>query len=240
MLRPDGRQAQILRPIEIQRNYLDWAKGSVLIQQGKTRVVCVATIENQVPPHLKGTNTGWVTAEYGMLPGATENRIKRERSRISGRTYEIQRMIGRSLRGIMELPLLGERTITLDCDVIQADGGTRTAAITGSFIALWDALNFLKQTREISTLPIRNFLAAVSVGIVKGIPLLDLCYEEDSRASVDMNVVMTDKDEFVEIQATGEEYTFSNEQLNELLNLAKSGIAQLIALQKGILLGKKI
>lgn len=239
MLRPDGRQPQILRPVKIQRNYIDRAKGSVLIQQGKTRVLCVASVENQVPPHLKNTNTGWITAEYGMLPGATGERIRRERSQISGRTYEIQRMIGRSLRAVVELPLLGERTITLDCDVIQADGGTRTAAITGSFVALRDALYFLKRNREIPEVPIKNFLAAVSVGIVKGVPLLDLCYEEDSKASVDMNVVMTDEGKFVELQSTGEEATFSSAQLNELLELAKKGINQLIGIQKEILLGKK-
>lgn len=191
-------------------------------------------IEDKVPPFLKGTDTGWITAEYSMLPGSTQHRKIRDaaRGRIEGRSQEIQRLIGRSLRGIIDLSKIGEKTIWIDCDVIQADGGTRTASITGGFVALVDALNCLYKRGNIKYIPISNFVSAISVGIVKGIPMLDLCYEEDHKALVDMNVIMTDKNEFVEIQGTGEESTFSKEELYKLLELAEKGNNELLIKQK--------
>ncbi len=234
MIRIDNRKYDQLRDVHITRNYLKRPQGSVLIEMGDTKVICTAMIDDKVPPFLKGTNTGWVTAEYSMLPGSTIQRKAREsaRGRIEGRTQEIQRLIGRSLRQAIDLGQIGERTIWIDCDVIQADGGTRTASITGGFIALVDAVNWLYEKGDIETFPILNFISAISVGIVDNQPLLDLCYEEDHKASVDMNVVMTDNNEFVEIQGTGEEISFSRKELDQLLNLAQKGINELIEMQR--------
>jgi ribonuclease PH len=217
-------------------HFLDHAEGSVLIEVGRTRVVCAASIEDRVPPFLRGTSKGWVTAEYGMLPRATTTRTTRESSagKVGGRTMEIQRLIGRSMRSVVRLAELGERTIWLDCDVIQADGGTRTAAITGAFVALALALDRLKRTEQIKSVPITDYVAATSVGIVAGMPLLDLAYEEDSKADVDMNVVKTGDGRFIEIQGTAESQPFDNHALGGLLELADRGIAQLIDLQRGI------
>lgn len=236
-MRVDGRQADEIRPVHIERGYIKYAEGSVLITVGDTRVICTATIEEKVPPFLRNSGTGWITAEYSMLPRATQQRNQREASkgRLGGRTMEIQRLIGRALRSIVDLSALGERTIWIDCDVIQADGGTRTASITGAFVALVDALHTLQQRGGLQKIPLTDFLAAVSVGIVKDMPLLDLCYAEDSAARVDMNVVMTGSGKFVEVQGTGEESPFSAEELQNLLRLAENGIRQLIAMQKQIL-----
>lgn len=236
-MRDNGRRQDELRQIKITRNYLTYAEGSVLIEVGNTRVICAATVEEKVPPFLKKEGQGWITAEYSMLPRATQTRTVRDsaRGRIGGRTHEIQRLIGRALRAVTNLRALGERTIWLDCDVLQADGGTRTASITGSFIALVDAMQHLQKAGMISPIPITDFLAATSVGIVGDELLLDLTYEEDSQARVDMNVVMTGKGEFVEIQGTGEEAPFSPEELNRLLLLAKNGVMELIGYQKAAL-----
>jgi len=204
-----------------------------MIELGNTRVICTATIEESVPPFLKGTGTGWVTAEYGMLPRSCSTRIKRGKD--SGRTYEIQRLVGRSLRAVTEMQKLGERTVWIDCDVIQGDGGTRTASITGSFIALVDSLNKIKKGGLINEIPIRDFVAATSVGVINGDLLLDLSYEEDSRAAVDMNVVMTSKGEFIEIQGTAERKTFNKSEMDKLLALAKIGIEELIDMQRNLL-----
>lgn len=233
MPRSDGRKADELRKITITRNYNRYAEGSCLIELGNTRVICTASVEESVPQFLKNTGTGWVTSEYGMLPRSCAQRIPRGKD--SGRTYEIQRLVGRSLRAVTELKEIGERTIWIDCDVIQADGGTRTASITGSFIALADALNSVKKNRLISRIPIRDFVAATSVGILNGQTLLDLAYDEDSKAEVDMNIVMTGKGEFIEIQGTAEKKTFAKEQMDGMLVLAKSGIAQLIEKQRSLL-----
>lgn len=234
MERLDGRSATELRPVKITKNYLAYAEGSVLIEMGNTKVICTASIEDRVPPFLKGTGTGWITAEYSMLPRSTQIRKPRESSRgkIEGRTQEIQRLIGRALRSVIQLEALGEKTIWIDCDVIQADGGTRTAAITGSFVALVEAIDKLYETQQIKTFPINSFVSAVSVGIVEDVPVLDLCYEEDARAKVDMNIVMTDKKEFVELQGTGEEAPFSREELLKLLELGERGNEALIEKQK--------
>lgn len=223
-----------VRKTEIIRDYLMHADGSVLISTGNTKVICSAMIEDSVPRFLKDQGKGWVTAEYSMLPASTESRYRRERTKgkVSGRTQEIQRLIGRALRSVVDLKLLGERTIWLDCDVIQADGGTRTASITGAFIALAHAVEKLIDNGDIEDNPIIDYLAATSVGVVNGEVLLDLCYEEDSSADVDMNVVMTGRGEFVEIQGTGEEATFTRDELNKLLDLAESGIQRLILAQK--------
>ena len=239
-LRPDGRAPDKLRRVRIIRGYIKHAEGSVLIEVGDTKVICTASVEEgKVPPFLKGSGGGWVTAEYSMLPRSTQTRIIRDvtKGRINGRTQEIQRLIGRSLRAVVDLEKLGERTIWIDCDVIQADGGTRTASITGSFIALWDAVDYLLKTGAISENPIRDYLAAVSVGIYKGVPILDLTFEEDSQAEVDMNVVMTGSGKFVEIQGTAEKKPFGRDSLNELLTLAEKGIKELINFQKRILEG---
>jgi ribonuclease PH len=235
--RIDKRQKEQLRPNKITPAYTKFAEGSVLIEMGETRVLCNATIEEKAPPFLKGTNKGWITAEYSMLPRATLIRNQREanRGKVSGRTNEIQRLIGRSLRAVVDLEALGERTITLDCDVIQADGGTRTAAITGAFVALVFALGKLVKEGKLKKLPIRDWLAAVSVGKVKDELLLDLCFKEDSQAIVDMNLVMTGKGEFVEIQGTAEGAPFTGSELNELLSLGSKGISQLIDKQKEVL-----
>lgn len=223
-----------LRPIQIQRNFTQYAPGSVLVTFGHTKVIVTASVEEKVPPFLRDSGTGWITAEYSMLPSATHTRSKREvnSGKPSGRTTEIQRLIGRSLRSVVDMSLLGERSITIDADVIQADGGTRTAAITGGMVALNDAINGLLANKLILKNPIREFLAAVSVGIVNGQPMLDLCYEEDSNAEVDMNVVMTESGQFVEVQGTGEKRPYTRDELDSLLELASNGIQSLIKAAK--------
>ncbi len=232
-LRSGQRAAHQLRPVRITRHYTMHAEGSVLIEFGNTRVLCTASVEERVPPHKRGSGEGWVTAEYGMLPRATHTRSDREaaRGKQSGRTQEIQRLIGRSLRAVFDLAKLGERTITLDCDVLQADGGTRTAAITGAFVAAQDAVNKLLAAGTLSESPITGHVAAVSVGIVQGTPLLDLEYVEDSACDTDMNVVMTSAGHFIEVQGTAEGVAFSREEMDALLELADQGIAELIRLQ---------
>lgn len=231
--RPQGRSAQSLRTVDIARNYTIHAEGSVLISFGNTRVLCTASVEERVPPHKKGTGEGWVTAEYGMLPRATHTRGTREaaKGKQTGRTQEIQRLIGRSLRSVFDLKLLGERTIHLDCDVLQADGGTRTAAITGAYIAAHDAVTWLLNNQRITQSPIREAVAAISVGMLQGQALLDLEYVEDSACDTDMNVVMTASGHFVEVQGTAEGAAFSRQEMNAMLDLASDGISQLIALQ---------
>jgi ribonuclease PH len=235
MIRSDSRGLDKIRKVTITRNYLKYAEGSCMIELGNTRVICSASVEENVPPFLKNSGTGWVTAEYGMLPRSCATRIQRGKD--SGRTYEIQRLVGRSLRAVTEMQKLGERTIWIDCDVIQGDGGTRTASITGSFIALVDALHKLKKGGLINGIPIKDFVAATSVGMLNQDLLLDLTYEEDSRAEVDMNIIMTGKGEFIEIQGTAERRTFNKEQMDRLLNLAKKGIEELIDIQRGALKG---
>ena len=234
MDRINGRKYNQLRDIKITRNYLKHPHGSVLIEMGNTKVICTAMIEDKVPPFLIDTGKGWITAEYSMLPGSTINRKVRESSRgkVGGRTQEIQRLIGRALRSVVNLQDLGERTIWLDCDVIQADGGTRTASITGVFVAMIDAIYTLYINKEISSIPVKDFVGAVSVGIVNNTRLLDLNYQEDSNAKVDMNIVMTRAGEFIEIQGTGEESPFNMDDLSEFLNLAKKGVTELIAKQR--------
>ncbi len=219
-----------LRPIHIQRNFTLYAPGSVLVTFGNTKVIVTASVEEKVPPFLRDSGTGWITAEYSMLPSATHTRARREvnSGKPSGRTTEIQRLIGRSLRSVVDMSLLGERSITIDADVIQADGGTRTAAITGGMVALTDAIHTLMANGLLMKNPIREYLAAVSVGIVNGEPMLDLCYEEDSSAEVDMNVVMTESGQFVEVQGTGEKRPYTRDELDALLELASSGISTLI------------
>ena len=233
-MRPSGRTPDQLRSISFARHFTRHAEGSVLVAFGDTRVLCTATIENGVPHFLRNSGQGWITAEYGMLPRATHTRSPREaaRGKQSGRTQEIQRLIGRSLRAVVDMKALGERTITLDCDVLQADGGTRTAAITGSYVALADAVATLIKRRELSQSPLHGQVAAVSVGIVGGAPVLDLDYAEDSEAETDMNVVMNGGGGFVEVQGTAEGHAFRRHELDELLNLAANGIGQLIALQR--------
>lgn len=235
--RGDGRRRDEIRLVKITRHYQKDVEGSVLIEMGHTKVVCSATIEEKVPPFLRGKGRGWITAEYAMLPRSSKERISREstRGKIGGRTHEIQRLIGRSLRAVVDLEALGERSVWIDCDVIQADGGTRTASITGAFIALADALSSLKKEGLISTLPINDYLAAISVGRVGGKNLVDLCYEEDFAAEVDMNVVMTGSGKFVEVQGTAEGKPFSRAELDGLLGLARKGIGQLITKQKQLL-----
>lgn len=233
----DGRKVNQIRKFKITTDYQRDPYGSVLIECGNTKVICSAFLEEGVPRFLKGQNQGWLSAEYSMLPGASSRRIQREvgKGKQSGRTMEIQRLIGRALRAVTDLNLLGENTIWIDCDVIQADGGTRTASITGSFVALMIAFYRMKKEGLIKKIPAKNYLAAISVGVVDGTSLLDLCYEEDVEAEVDMNVVMTDKNDFVEIQGTGEESTFSYSQMEEMLKLAKIGIKNLITEQKKVL-----
>ena len=233
MVRTDGRGLDKIRKVQITRNYIKHAEGSCLIELGNTHVVCTASIEESVPPFLRGSGTGWVTAEYGMLPRSCKTRIPRGKD--SGRTYEIQRLVGRSLRAVTDMKLFGERTIWIDCDVIQADGGTRTASITGSFIALVDALSKLKKDNLINKMPIKDFVAATSVGILNGTLLLDLTYDEDSTADVDMNIVMTGKGEFIEIQGTAERKNFTKDQMDKLLALAAKGIEALIDTQKKLI-----
>ena len=239
MTRIDGRNADDLRPVRIETGYLPWAEGSVLIELGGTQVLCAATLETRTPAFLRGTGSGWVTAEYGMLPRSTKERTPREaaQGRPSGRSQEIQRLIGRSLRAVTNLDILGERTFTIDCDVLKADGGTRTAAITGSYVALRLAFEKLVAAGELGSVPMSTAVAATSVGILEGVPLLDLCYEEDAKAGVDFNVVMTGDGRFVEVQGTAEDEPFSPEQMQELLALAKSGIERLLAAQEAALAG---
>jgi len=234
MTRADNRQLGQMRPVEIVTGYLMTAEGSALIKVGNTQVLCAASVEDGVPAFLRNSGKGWVTAEYSMLPRATAKRTPREvaRGRVSGRTHEIQRLIGRSMRAVVDTRALGERAVVLDCDVLQADGGTRTAAVTGAFVALTLALRQLVQFRTVKTLPLRDYLAATSVGIVGGTAMLDLCYEEDSRADVDMNVVMTGAGKFVEVQATAEHTPFEDSQMAGLIELARVGIAELIEVQK--------
>lgn len=233
-MRPDGRSNEEMRPLKITRNFIDTAEGSVLIELGRTRVICNASIDEKVPPFLKEQNRGWVTAEYAMLPRATHQRTIRESSvgRVSGRTHEIQRLIGRSLRSVTNLELLGQRTVWIDCDVIQADGGTRTAAITGAFLCLADAVQVAMRKGLIKKNPLRDYLAAVSVGVVNGEAVLDLSYAEDSTAEVDMNVVMTGSGTMVEIQGTAEGAPFALGTLDELILLAQEGISSLVRRQK--------
>ncbi|NOT18504.1 MAG: ribonuclease PH [Sulfuriferula sp.] len=232
-MRPSQRLNNQLRDIHITRHYTKHAEGSVLIRCGDTHVICTASIEEKAPGFLKGKNQGWLTAEYGMLPRSTSTRMDREaaRGKQSGRTQEIQRLIGRSLRAAVDLHALGERTLHIDCDVIQADGGTRTASITGAFVAAHDAINLLLQQGKLSTSPIRDFVAAISVGIYQGIPVLDLDYAEDSECDTDMNVVMTGSGGMIEVQGTAEGATYNRSELNAMLDLAEHGIQQLIALQ---------
>jgi len=231
--RPNGRAADALRPVRFTRHYTRHADGSVLVEFGDTRVLCTASVESTVPGFLRGKGQGWVTAEYGMLPGATHTRSAREaaRGKQTGRTQEIQRLIGRSLRAVVDLRALGERTITVDCDVLQADGGTRTAAITGGFVALADAMESLRRRGLLSDSPLHGQVAAVSVGIVGGMPVLDLEYTEDSAAETDMNVVMNNGGAFIEVQGTAEGHAFRRHELDSLLNLAVAGIGELCALQ---------
>jgi len=230
--RADGRAADQLRPIRITRDYLRHPEGSVLVEFGDTKVICTASVEEKVPPFLKGQGKGWVTAEYGMLPRSTNTRMNRERGGPSGRSQEIQRLVGRSLRAVVEMAKLGERTVWVDCDVIQADGGTRTAAITGSFIAMADAIGTVVKGGALPGTPVRDCVAAISVGIVGGAPALDLNYLEDSSAEVDMNVVMTGAGAFVEVQGTAEQTPFGRDSLAAMLALAEQGIGRLIALQR--------
>ena len=234
--RIDGRQPSELRPTRITSSFTMHAEGSILIEAGNTRVICTASIEERVPPFLRNTGKGWVTAEYGMLPRATSTRTQREASagKVGGRTQEIQRLIGRSLRSVTRLPDLGERTIWIDCDVIQADGGTRTASITGGFVALVLAMKHMRTKGMIKTLPVIDFVAATSVGVVRGTPMLDLAYEEDSTADVDMNVVKTGDGRFIEVQGTAEGPPVVRAALDSLLTLADAGILELVALQRSI------
>ncbi|MEY2685735.1 MAG: ribonuclease [Pseudomonadota bacterium] len=236
-VRPDGRAPDALRPVQITRHYTKHAEGSVLVAFGDTKVLCTASVEERVPPHKKGSGEGWVTAEYGMLPRATHTRSSREaaKGKQTGRTQEIQRLIGRSLRAVFDLAALGERTITLDCDVLQADGGTRTAAITGAFVAAQDAVNQLMASGQLARNPILQPVAAISVGLVQGVPVLDLNYVEDSGCDTDMNVVMTGAGHYVEVQGTAEGAAFTRDEMNRLLALAEKGINELVSLQRAAL-----
>jgi ribonuclease PH len=238
-MRPSNRLANQLRDIKITRHYTKHAEGSVLIECGDTKVICTASVEERVPPHKKGSGEGWVTAEYGMLPRSTDSRMPREaaKGKQSGRTQEIQRLIGRSLRAVVDLKKLGERTIQLDCDVIQADGGTRTASITGAFVALHDAVSGLMAKGLITETPLKEFIAAISVGVYQGAPVLDLDYLEDSDCDTDMNVVMLGNGHFVEVQGTAEGNAFSRAEMDALLELASDGISQLISKQRAALNG---
>ena len=240
--RHDGRRPNQLRPVRITRQFTMHAEGSVLVEFGHTQVLCTASVEERVPPHQKGTGEGWVTAEYGMLPRATHTRSPREaaKGKQSGRTQEIQRLIGRSLRAVFDLKRLGERTITLDCDVLQADGGTRTAAITGAFVAAQDAVHRLLAEGKLTESPVLHPVAAISVGIVQGVPVLDLNYVEDSGCDTDMNVVMTGAGHYVEVQGTAEGVAFSRDEMNQLLLLAEQGIGELIAMQRAALAGATV
>lgn len=240
MTRKDGRTPTQMRPVKVSRGYSKYPSGSCLIEFGDTRVLCTANIEEGVPMFLKNSGTGWVTAEYGMIPGSCKSRVARERANTSGRTHEIQRLIGRALRSVVDMTRLGERTIKIDCDVIQADGGTRTAAITGGFIALADALLSLRKQAVLPKIPLTDYVAAVSAGIKDGQAFLDLNFEEDSKADIDMNVVMLGSGQFVEIQGTAEGHPFSKDQLDALIGLAQKGLAELLAVQKSTLLDLKL
>lgn len=233
-MRPSNRQPDAMRHVRITRNYTKHAEGSVLVEFGDTRVLCNATVEDRVPPFLRGKGEGWVTAEYGMLPRSTTSRMGREaaRGKQGGRTMEIQRLIGRSLRAVVDMKKLGERTITIDCDVIQADGGTRTASITGGFVALADALQSLQDDKKLAASPLTGRVASVSVGIYEGTPVLDLDYPEDCNAETDMNVVMNDQGDFIEVQGTAEGHSFSQDELNSMLALARKGVEELLASQQ--------
>jgi len=237
VVRPDGRMPDQLRPVSITRGYTRHAEGSVLVEFGGTRVLCTASVENRVPGFLRGKGEGWVTAEYGMLPRSTHERMGREAAngKQGGRTLEIQRLIGRALRACVDRKALGERTITLDCDVLQADGGTRTAAITGAYVALCDAISVLKKRGDVSRDPILGGIAAISVGIFQGVPVLDLDYAEDSNCDTDMNVVMNDGGGFIELQGTAEGHAFRRDELNALLALAEKGVGELVAMQRAAL-----
>ena len=236
-MRIDGRKNDQIRATKITRNYTKYAEGSVFIEVGDTKVLCNVSVEEKVPPFLKGKGEGWISAEYNMLPRSTETRKIRDiaRLKIDGRTMEIQRLIGRALRSVVDLKALGEKTLWVDCDVIQADGGTRTTSISGAFIALVDAVNKLHKAKPFKVYPIRNFVAATSVGIVNDEKLLDLCYKEDSNAKVDMNIIMTDEGAFIEVQGTGEESPYTRAELNELIDLGEKGIKQMIQVQKDAL-----
>ena len=236
-MRPSLRASNQLREIRITRHYTKHAEGSVLIECGDTKVICTASIEERVPPHKKGSGEGWVTSEYGMLPRSTNERMSREaaKGKQSGRTQEIQRLIGRSLRAVVDLGKLGERTIQIDCDVIQADGGTRTASITGAFVALHDAVSSLMRIGKIQESPLKDFVAAISVGVYQGTPVLDLDYAEDATCDTDMNVVMLGNGHFVEVQGTAEGHAFSRAEMSALLDLAQNGIAKLIVMQRTVL-----
>ncbi len=238
-MRPSGRDADQMRSVSFTREYTRHAEGSVLVEFGDTRVLCTASVEDRVPGFLKGSGQGWVTAEYGLLPRSTHSRVQREASRgkQQGRTLEIQRLIGRSLRAVMDLEALGERTVTIDCDVLQADGGTRTASITGGYVALADAMDWLMVNRGIKKNPLHGQVAAISVGIFRGESLLDLDYEEDSEAETDMNIVMNDAGAFVEVQGTAEGHAFRRDELDKMLALAQKGISDLIELQRSTLAG---
>jgi len=235
--RPSGRRPEQLRPVRLQRGWTRHAEGSVLVEFGETRVLCTASVEERVPPFLRDRGRGWLTAEYGMLPRATNTRTEREaaRGRQSGRTLEIQRLIGRALRAAVDLGALGERTIQVDCDVLQADGGTRTAAITGAFVAVHDALGWMKAQGMLQALPVRDFVAAVSVGVYRGTPVLDLDYAEDSACDTDMNVVMTGEGGFIEVQGTAEGAPYSRAEMDALLTLASRGIEELVSHQRRVL-----
>jgi ribonuclease PH len=239
MTRSDGRAPADARPASLTANFLMHAEGSVLIEVGRTRVICAASVEERVPPFLRNSGKGWVTAEYGMLPRATTTRTQREATagKVGGRTQEIQRLIGRSLRSVTRLPELGERTVWVDCDVIQADGGTRTASITGGFVAMVLALQRLRESGVLKAIPVQDHVAATSVGVVSGVPMLDLAYDEDSKADVDMNVVKTGDGRFIEVQGTAEGPPFERRALDELIALADAGIRQLVALQKTVIGG---
>ena len=236
-MRIDGRKKDQIRNVKVTRDYTKYAEGSVFIEVGDTKVICNVSVEERVPPFLKGSGEGWITAEYNMLPRATGTRKVRDiaRLKVDGRTMEIQRLIGRSLRSVVDLKALGERTLWIDCDVIQADGGTRTTSISGAFIAMVDAVNKIHKKKPFKVYPIRNYMAATSVGILNDEKILDLCYLEDSKAKVDMNIIMTDEGGFVEIQGTGEESPFDRNELNELLDLGEKGIKQMIQVQKDAL-----
>lgn len=233
-MRIDGRKPGDMRPVKITRNYIKHAEGSVLIEVGDTKVICTATLEEKVPPFLMGKGKGWLTAEYAMIPRSAGQRIRRESTagKVGGRTHEIQRLIGRSLRAVVNTASLGERTFWIDCDVIQADGGTRTASITGAFIALCDAIDDSRKKGLIKVNPVRDFLAAISVGIIGGVSMLDLCYEEDSKAEVDMNIVRTGKGGIVEVQGTAEGEPFTRAQMDELMALAEDGVSRLVEIQR--------
>jgi len=237
MPRNDGRKADELRPVRITTGYLPWAEGSVMIELGGTQVLCAVSMEARVPQFLRGSGSGWVTAEYGMLPRSTKERTQREaaQGRQGGRTMEIQRLIGRALRAVTNLDILGERTFTVDCDVLKADGGTRTASITGAYVALHQAFQTVVDAGDLASVPFLTAVAATSVGIVEGVPLLDLCYEEDAAAQVDFNVVMTGDGRFVEVQGTAEEHSFSRDDMDTLLSMAGAGIRELLAAQESAL-----